>query len=648
MEMARKPCGKIHRHRHRTLSNGTTLLLASVAFSGVFYRLVDNLIVKRNANIRRLSFTAAKAQIEAAGFRVCSVADINIGSNESDESTRAMLPSDESYHSLQRVLTVFADENDHEEHGDWTGFFINALCSLICVCVAALAAGLTLGMLALDPLMLLIKERAAISIDERMAAKRLLPIVQQHHRLLVTLLLMNSIANEALPIFLEKLIPPAAAVIVSVTMVLFFGEIIPSAIFTGPNQLNIANSLVPLVKVVLFIFYPIAGPIAKLLDWILHEPEISDNGELDGAHHAAGSAVYSRGELAAMIRIHYEERMAAKRKRKREKALVAGDHVGALDFTPPLALSLTRSQSKRAVKNQVANEEFRLAKSNELHVVDIENCARSMSDLGEQHFYAARDRVSHESQSIHADEVLMVEGALQMFTSFAIDVFTPMRRVFSIPQDMILTEHNMVKIFASGFSRVLVHEPGMKNAIVGVLITKMLIVVDPKDKRKVGTLPLRIPKCVGPSEPLVNLVNLFQSGGQLHLALVCARPSSGNNALSKGLPLPETAGLMGIITLEDVLEMLLQEQIYDEMDHRERQANQLALKVVRQWRNYIQRKKLGTLILPPEESALIPVVKEALAAAHQTRSDNATKEEGLFMPTEMSALLSTTKRETSK
>jgi hypothetical protein len=84
------------------------------------------------------------------------------------------------------------------------------------------------------------------------------------------------------------------------------------------------------------------------------------------------------------------------------------------------------------------------------------------------------------------------------------------------------------------------------------------------------------------------------------------------------------------------------------MDHRERQANQLALKVVRQWRNYIQRKKLGTLILPPEESALIPVVKEALAAAHQTRSDNATKEEGLFIPTEMSALLSTTKRETSK
>jgi metal transporter CNNM len=605
------------------------------------YRFFNATGVKRNANNRRISFSDAKAQIEAAGFQVCSLTDIS-SSNDSEyvAVARGTLPKDNSYHSLQRILEVSAE--DEEEYGDWTSMLINALCAFACVCVAAIAAGLTLGMLALDPLMLLIKERAAISKDERMAAKRLLPIVQQHHRLLVTLLLMNSIANEALPIFLEKLIPPAAAVIVSVTMVLFFGEIIPSAIFTGPNQLNIANSLVPLVTVVLFIFYPIAGPIAKLLDWILHEPEISDQeDEEDGApHHAAGSAVYSRGELAAMIRIHYEERLAAKRKRKRQKALVAGDHVGALDFTPPLALSINRSQSKRAVKNQAAKEELRSVKSNDTCVDEkIKHHSRSISDVGEQHFKAARNRVSQESQSIHADEVLMVEGALQMFTSFAIDVFTPMRRVFAIPQDMVLTEHNMVKIFASGFSRVLVHEPGLKNAIVGVLITKMLIVVDPKDERKVGTLPLRIPKCVGPSEPLVNLVNLFQSGGQLHLALVCARPSSGNRALSAGLPLPETAGLMGIITLEDVLEMLLQEQIYDEMDRRERQANQLALKVVRQWRNYIQRKKLGTLILPPQESALIPVVNDVLAAAQQTRSANTKTEDGLFIPTEISALL---------
>jgi hypothetical protein len=72
---------------------------------------------------------------------------------------------------------------------------------------------------------------------------------------------------------------------------------------------------------------------------------------------------------------------------------------------------------------------------------------------------------------------------------------------------------------------------------------------------------------------------------------VCARPSTGETALSKGLPLPEAAGLMGIITLEDVLEMLLQEQIYDEMDQRERNAHRLARIVCHRWRIYVRRKK---------------------------------------------------------
>ena len=70
---------------------------------------------------------------------------------------------------------------------------------------------------------------------------------------MVTLLLMNALANEALPLFLDKLVPAYMAVILSVTLVLFFGEIIPSAIFTGPNQLAISSKLAPLVRLVLVV-----------------------------------------------------------------------------------------------------------------------------------------------------------------------------------------------------------------------------------------------------------------------------------------------------------------------------------------------------------------------------------------------------------
>ena len=50
-------------------------------------------------------------------------------------------------------------------------------------------------------------------------------------------------ANEALPLFLDALVPPWLAIVLSVTCVLFAGEIIPAAIFTGPSKLKIASSL---------------------------------------------------------------------------------------------------------------------------------------------------------------------------------------------------------------------------------------------------------------------------------------------------------------------------------------------------------------------------------------------------------------------
>jgi hypothetical protein len=73
---------------------------------------------------------------------------------------------------------------------------------------------------------------------EKRCAEKLLPLatLNPHHRLMVTLLLCNSVFNEALPLFLDKLVPSWAAVLVSVSGVLIFGEIIPTAIFTGPNR----------------------------------------------------------------------------------------------------------------------------------------------------------------------------------------------------------------------------------------------------------------------------------------------------------------------------------------------------------------------------------------------------------------------------
>jgi Cyclin M transmembrane N-terminal domain len=261
-------------------------------------------------------------------------------------------------------------ENEEERKESAEGLMFNIIGALLCVSMAALAAGLTLGLLGLDPLLLLIKQRASENEKERIAAANLLPIVKDHHRLLVTLLLLNSVSNEALPIFLEGLhLAPWVAIMISVTLVLFFGEIFPSAIFTGPHQMTIAHSLLPLVKAAMFLLYPLAMPIASLLDYWLHHDGSGGEGDDE---QADGDAYYNRGELSAMIRILYEERLEAKRKRKEHRrqvqglqkeqllrdggGLIKGDRVGALDFTR-LSFELNDNSHRDSIRAAISQVE---------------------------------------------------------------------------------------------------------------------------------------------------------------------------------------------------------------------------------------------------------------------------------------------------
>jgi len=93
--------------------------------------------------------------------------------------------------------------------------------------------------------------------------------------LLVTLLLSNATAMEALPIFLDKLVPSFWAVLISVTMVLFFGEIIPQAICIGPQQLVIAEKVAPMVRFLMITLGFICYPISLILDKLLGEHDLT-------------------------------------------------------------------------------------------------------------------------------------------------------------------------------------------------------------------------------------------------------------------------------------------------------------------------------------------------------------------------------------
>lgn len=100
--------------------------------------------------------------------------------------------------------------------------------------------------------------------------------------MLVTLLLCNALAMEALPIFLDRVVKPLYAIIISVTAVLIFGEIIPQALCTGDSQIKIAVIFCPIVTMLMWLTAPISWPIGKLLDKVMGEHTIQryDNDQL--------------------------------------------------------------------------------------------------------------------------------------------------------------------------------------------------------------------------------------------------------------------------------------------------------------------------------------------------------------------------------
>ena len=149
---------------------------------------------------------------------------------------------------------------------DNSSFALDIAMVFVCIVCAGFAPGLTRGLLSLDYRKMTIKSRSGSPI-EKIQASKVLPIISRHHLLLVSLMLWNAAATEALPIFLSGLAPEYSAFLISFIVVLFAGNIIPAAILTGPKQLSIAANLLPLVFVVIVIFYPIAYPISYALDY---------------------------------------------------------------------------------------------------------------------------------------------------------------------------------------------------------------------------------------------------------------------------------------------------------------------------------------------------------------------------------------------
>ncbi|CAJ2634518.1 unnamed protein product [Trifolium pratense] len=223
------------------------------------------------------------------------------------------------------------------------------------------------------------------------------------------------------------------------------------------------------------------------------------------------------------------------------------------------------------------------------------------------------------------DETTIISGALDLTEKTAEEAMTPIESTFSLDVNSKLDWEAMGKILARGHSRVPVYSGNHKN-VIGLLLVKNLLTVRPETETPVSAVSIRRIPRVPSDMPLYDILNEFQKGSS-HMAAVVRAKGKGKETpqiideeksdakkkvggdsqlttpllqkqdvksenvvvdIDKPSKLPginkqtglqrgdvtlnspsetiDDGEVIGIITLEDVFEELLQEEIVDETD----------------------------------------------------------------------------------
>lgn len=141
----------------------------------------------------------------------------------------------------------------------------------------------------------------------------------------------------------------------------------------------------------------------------------------------------------------------------------------------------------------------------------------------------------------------------------------------------------MKDALARGHSRVPVFFGPDRSSVSAFIHLKEQILVNPASSPKVAALPCHPPVWVGPTDSLFGLLNTFQEG-QAHMAFVSRHPERARLAVATDGEWPSgVSRCVGVITLEDIIEEILTEEIYDESDvhHAQQTINDFVRLVVR-------------------------------------------------------------------
>nr|CAB3232141.1 metal transporter CNNM4 [Phallusia mammillata] len=168
-------------------------------------------------------------------------------------------------------------------------------------------------------------------------------------------------------------------------------------------------------------------------------------------------------------------------------------------------------------------------------------------------------KITDPYNDLDKDEVNIIQGALELRSKTVQEVMTPIDDCFMVDISSYLDFETIRGIMQTGYTRIPVYDRERSN-IVSILFVKDLAFVDPDDCMALRTVckfyqhPLNF---VFNDITLDKLLDEFKTG-TFHMAIVHRVNSEG-----PGDPFYE---IIGIITMEDVIEEIIKAEIVDETD----------------------------------------------------------------------------------
>lgn len=177
--------------------------------------------------------------------------------------------------------------------------------------LSATFAGLTMGIMGFDSFSLEIIAESGPKPDCDYA-EDILPLRRYGHQTLCTLIIANMLANVLIVQEMNDLQESFYAVIkhgpqkhyvdedngealtgfiVSTLLILIFTEVLPMSLCKSKHALMIASMGLPIVRIAMVITFPFAMPLGRFLDWLIP--------------HGAGQ-IYDRNELKKLMKVHCE------------------------------------------------------------------------------------------------------------------------------------------------------------------------------------------------------------------------------------------------------------------------------------------------------------------------------------------------------